>query len=174
MNNLITSIKKNMDDKDLIEARRLFKIATEIDSSNIELKKLSSKLNKKKGGEVLRRDPSITQAQVDKMYTQALRLSRTNPAESKRLLQRVVRADPSHIKARVTLSKLEANAPGSNTKRRKTINQRAKTFYAEGIVHYNNGRISEAKNAFDRALRIEPRYAKARKARDKCIKYLRQ
>ena len=174
MNDLIGGINKNLKSGDKFEAKRLYNIAKEIEPGNNELKKLSSKFNKKaRIRELVNRDESISDAEIENMYTKALNLSRSKPDESIKVLNQVVRADPTNAKARQLLLKLQNTARSrSSTREAPKISSRAQQYYAEGIRHYNNGRILDARNSFNKALKIEPSYTKARKSRDKCNKYL--
>ncbi|MES0488401.1 MAG: tetratricopeptide repeat protein [Leptospirales bacterium] len=174
MNDLISGINVNLKSGDKFEAKRLYNIAKEIEPGNAELKALSPKFDKKRIiNDLLNRDESITDTQIENMYKNALNLSRSKPKESIAVLNRIVKADPANTKARKLLLQLQNIAKSrSSTYEAPRINSRAQQYYADGIRHYNNGRIRDARSSFIKALRIEPSYTKARKAREKCDKYL--
>ena len=165
----ITQIESNID-KNQDEARRLLKISLEIEPDNSRLKEFSGKLEAKT---IFKKNSSVSAAQVNQWYKEALDASQQNPETSITLLEKIIQADPTYVKARTLMAQLEGRLSKNQwTAKTNTVNAEAQQLYSEGILHYNQGRIEKAKKSFEDALRIEPGYTKAKVALEKCKSYL--
>ncbi len=169
LDNVIPQIRTMMK-TDPNEARRLLDLAATVDPENDEVKKLQQEMGRKKSIETASKVPRTT---LDGWYSQALGLSRSDPDKAKALCRNIIAADPDYIRAQTLLARINARTASTFlTSASDAIKPAAQKEYAQGMLNYNNGRVREAMNHFQRALQIDPGFAKARNAHNKCKVYL--
>jgi len=158
-------------DKDPVEARRLLTISLQIFPDNREMKELGDKLTANKPQIIKKATVEI--GVLNAWYQQAfVYLTQENDSnKANDLLTRIINADPTYIKAITLKARIEGRTQVTEIR---AISPEAQKYYSEGLWHYGQGRILEARNSFDQALKIDPNYQNARNAREKCIKYLQQ
>lgn len=155
---------------DPAEALRLLRISIEIDPQNPKLTALSKELE---GKAAIDAKPKLPKATLDAWYKEALGKSQSDPEAAIATLRKLIKADPTYVKARTLMAQLEGRISQTSWQpQAAAIDPQAQKFYSEGIWHYNNGRIQEAKTSFEKALRIEPNFPKAKTALEKCKAYL--
>ncbi len=161
---------ENAKKTDTAEAIRLLRISIEIDPKNPKLLALSKELE---GQTVLKKNPTVPPATIEAWYKDALSKSQSDPTAAIATLRKLIQADPTYVKARTLMAQLEGRISKTSWENKGvSIDPEAQKYYSEGIWHYNNGRIQEAKDSFEKALRIEPNFAKAKTALEKCKAYL--
>lgn len=170
MNQFIRDISGYLD-KEPIEAKRLLSIALEIDPNNAKLKEFSKKLTN--AGRTVIPKPTVPPAVLKKWYAEAFRVftQEGDADKAKKILAGIIKEDPTNVQAIELIARIDRRVNVSNTTQEK-ISPQAQKYYSEGLWHYGQGRILEAKKSFDQAIRIDPKYEKAINAREKCIKYL--
>lgn len=169
----IADIDRAIEAKDINEAKRLLAISIEIDPDNPELKKINTRLNKTRQ-QTLVKQRTVPLQVLDTWYRQAF-AALTQENDSKKasgLLTKIIAEDPTYIKAVTLKARIEGRS--QVTQEARAVPVEAQKFYSEGLWHYGQGRIREAKDSFDQALRIDPTYQNAITAREKCVKYLQQ
>jgi len=166
---LIRDIESAEQKKDMIEVKRLVTIAIEVAPDDDKLRLIKEKFDEKKVDNVTG-GPTVPRAQIEAWYQEALAMAgQEKRDDAVALLRRVLKADPAHAKARNLLLKMEGVYKPPQIRE---PNPQAQALYAEGMRHYENNRIREAKNAFEAALRIDPRHAQARSSLEKVNRYL--
>ncbi|MDH4262543.1 MAG: tetratricopeptide repeat protein [Spirochaetia bacterium] len=168
--NFISNIKSSMESEPA-EAKRLLTISREIFPNDPELKNLYDSMNVNKQNII--KKSTIPINVLNNWYDQAFAIL-TQENDSKKandLLTKIINADPTYIKAITLKARIEGRTQIAEVR---AISPDAQKHYSEGLWHYGQGRIQEAKNSFEQALTIEPNYQNAKNAREKCIKYLQQ
>lgn len=170
MKEFISGIETALE-KEPAEAKRLLQISIEIDPGNIEIKNLYNKMNATK--QTIIKKSTVPVATLDAWYQQAFTfLTQENDAKKANdLLTQILNADPTYIKAVTLKARIEGRTQVTEVR---SVSSEAQKYYSEGLWHYGQGRIREAKNSFEQALKIEPNYQNAKNAIEKCIKYLQQ
>ena len=158
-------------EKDPREAKRLLAIAMDIDPNNSDLILLSKKTSNL-GQDIIKKS-NISAATLEMWYAQAFNAftQENDVTRSNDLLTRIINEDPTFIKAVTLKARIEGR---TQIAKARPIAPEAQKYYSEGLWHYGQGRIEEAKNSFEQAIRIDPNYQNAINAREKCIKYLQQ
>lgn len=152
------------------EAKRLLDLAKNVDPNNPEISRLEKQI---KGRQKIVASSNVPKRTLDSWYISALNQSRSNPAQAKAMCRKILTADPNYIKARTLLARIDARSSNSFSRASSDqIKPAAQRAYAQGMLHYNNGRIREALNYFNRAVNIDPAFRKAKNARNKCRVYL--
>ena len=167
----VTDIEAAME-KDPVEAKRLLSISEQIDPDNPAIKNLSEKINKNKNQNIIRK-ATVPAEVLNNWYQQAFTLltQQNDSVQANELLTKIINADPTYIKAITLKARIEGRTQVTATR---AVAPEAQKYYSEGLWHYGQGRIQEARNSFEQALKIEPTYQNAKNAREKCIKYLQQ
>ncbi|MDH4198762.1 MAG: tetratricopeptide repeat protein [Spirochaetia bacterium] len=170
INQFMQDIKSDME-KEPSEAKRLLGIAMDLDPKNPELILLSRKITRTSQSIIKKSD--LPPATLEQWYSQAFNaFTQENDAQKANdLLTKIINEDPTFVKAVTLKARIEGRTRIVKTR---TIAPEAQKFYSEGLWHYGQGRIQEAKNSFDQAIKIDPDYQNAVNAREKCIKYLQQ
>lgn len=169
LSNILPQIKKNIK-TNTAEAKRLLDLAKSVNPDHPEVIRLDKQLKEQEG---IIKKGKVPKATLDSWYASALNQSRSNPTQAKAQCHRILNADPNYIRARTLLARI--NAQNSNNFSQVSSDQikpAAQRAYAQGMLHYNNGRIRQAMNHFNQAVQIDPKFYKARNALNKCKAYL--
>jgi tetratricopeptide (TPR) repeat protein len=170
VHDFISNIQLSIE-KDQIEAKRLLAISMEVFPNDPEIKSIYLKMNANRQYIIKK---STVPIDVLNIWYQKAFIALTQENDSKKandLLTQILNADPTYIKAITLKARIEGRTQIAEVR---TISSDAQKYYSEGLWHYGQGRIREAKNSFEQALKIEPTYQNARNAWEKCVKYLQQ
>lgn len=166
---LQNEVTKNMNNKH--EANRLLKLLEALDKYNSQTKQLRREY---------RRTYTVTISKAEKrkltkIFTNAKKNSMSNPQESLKMLSQIIETDPQFPGARALMARIEGRLSRTKwDKPLKATNQEAQNHYANGMLYYNAGEISQALDAFTKAVKADPAFEKAKSAMNKCKVYLQE
>ena len=153
------------------EANRLLKLLEALDKYNSQTKQLRREY---------RRTYTVTISKAEKrkltkIFTNAKKNSMSNPQESLKMLSQIIETDPQFPGARALIARIEGRLSRTKwDKPLKATNQEAQNQYANGMLYYNAGEISQALDAFTKAVKADPGFEKAKSAMNKCKVYLQE
>lgn len=171
--NVINKILKNIEEeqrKNPIEAKRLLELIKSIAPNDERVLALDARVEK---FSVINPKENITRDEIETRYQNALAISKSDMVNALAATKSIVRDDPGYLPARTLQARLEARL--NEQKWRKPplkISEKAEQFYAKGVIAYNTGKIKDAKNFFENALKAQPGFYRAKIAIEKCKVYL--